>query len=147
MKRLSSGVLLVAFGCLLLLALSAAAGSRAGAKGRIVFVKHQSCQNGGEICGVGEIAVVNPDGSRLKVLEKLNAASPRWSPDGREIAYIRLGDYPAATVQVWLMAADGRYRHALTQLPQGVWSTGMSGMSSLDWAPNGRQIVFVAFSP
>jgi TolB protein len=89
------------------------------------------------------VAVVNPDGSGLRVLtpRKIHVASPRWSPDRSEIAYIRTS---AKTPEVWLMAANGMYRRALTRLPQGVWSV---GLPSLDWGPSGRRIVFAALPP
>jgi Tol biopolymer transport system component len=40
------------------------------------------------------------------------------------------------------MAADGTHQRLLTRLPQGVLSV---GLPSLDWSPNGRQIVFAAY--
>jgi Tol biopolymer transport system component len=40
------------------------------------------------------------------------------------------------------MAADGTHQRPLTRLPQGVLSV---GLPSLDWSPNGRQIIFAAY--
>jgi Tol biopolymer transport system component len=138
MKRLSTGVL-VALPCLLVLAFPAAGGSSSGASGRIVFVRDDWCQAEVRDCGRGDVAVINPDGSGLRVLTherdavKVTESSPRWSPDRREIAYIR-PRHGRGGAQVWLMAADGSNQRALTH------SGPVPG--NLDWAPNGRQIVF-----
>lgn len=39
-------------------------------------------------------------------------AQPRWSPDGRSIAFV--SDWPGAD-NVWTMDADGRNAHAITR--------------------------------
>lgn len=138
MKGLSKWVFLVASGCLLALTLSAAGGSSSTNNGQIVFVR-QLCDSSRH-CHT-QVALVNPDGSGLRVLtsRRVHVASPRWSPDQREIAYVRTAWPP----QVWLMAADGTHQRALrlTGLRQGIWSV---GLPSLDWSPNGRQIVLAA---
>jgi TolB protein len=136
MSRLSRWVSFVVFGCLAVLVLSASGGSSTG-KGRIAFVR-QLCYSQSH-CLTG-VAVVNADGSGLRILtpRRVHVASPRWSPDRSEIAYIRTS---SKTPQVWLMAADGTHQRALPRLAPGVWSV---GLPSLDWAPNGRQIVFAA---
>jgi Tol biopolymer transport system component len=50
--------------------------------------------DGGKVpteCGKGEIAVVNANGSGLKVLthDKVTETSPAWSPTHKQIAFIR----------------------------------------------------------
>ncbi|MSQ14866.1 MAG: hypothetical protein EXR50_03270 [Dehalococcoidia bacterium] len=58
--------------------------------------------------------------------------SPRWSPDGRALAFITdRGGRP----QVWLIPADGGEARALTDLKKGV--------SGLAWAPDGTRMVVV----
>jgi dipeptidyl aminopeptidase/acylaminoacyl peptidase len=62
-------------------------------------------------------------------------ASPRWSPDGQQIAFLRSGrreDKP----QVAMVAADGGEARVLTEMPLGV--------SELIWTPDGTQLVLVA---
>jgi Tol biopolymer transport system component len=141
MKRLSAWVFAVGLPCLLVLAFPAAGGGSGAGSGRIVFVRADWCKAEVNDCGRGDVAVVNPDGSGLRVLTHERAAvrvsesSPSWSPDRREIAYIRpFHSAGRAGAHVWLMAADGTHQRALTH----------SGPApgNVDWAPNGRQIVF-----
>jgi TolB protein len=152
MRLLSKWVFLLVFGCLVVLVVSAAGGASSTGNGRIVFATNHYCgPRGFTDCGRGEIAVVNPDGSGLRLLThqrlaaRVSESSPRWSPDRRQIAYLRpsLRSGPNAPgAQVWLMAADGTHQRALTHLRgsriflSDVWGP------ALDWAPNGRQIVF-----
>ena len=43
--------------------------------------------------------------------------TPRWSPDGRSIAYLKKG---GGNIQAWLAATDGSGARRLTELPEGV---------------------------
>jgi len=63
-------------------------------------------------------------------------ASPRWSPDGRALAFLSA---PAADEQpqVWTVAADGGGPRRLTALEHGVASAPV-------WSPDGRWIAFLA---
>ncbi len=63
--------------------------------------------------------------------------SPRWSPDGRWVAFVR----PAGTLdekkpQLHLIAAQGGEAFPITDLPQGV--------SAPAWSPDGKTIAFVS---
>jgi Tol biopolymer transport system component len=147
MKRLSKAVLGVSLGCLFAL-VPAAAG--VGGDGQVVFVRDHLCQTGND-CGLGEIAVMNVDGSGLRALthDKVTEYSPRWSPDRRQIAFIRPRT-PDGAAQIWLMNADGSHEHPLTRLSgtlRGIQFFGDSSSSRLDWSPDGRQIVFAAYPP
>jgi Tol biopolymer transport system component len=158
MKWLSRGVLALALPCLLVLVFAASGGSSSGGDGgRIAFVKMRFCGYGHLVdCGRYDIAVVSPDGSGLRTLTHERAAvrvseySPRWSPDRREIAYLRPNHTrygQGSDGQVWLMAADGTHQRALTHFPQSgsiYLFTGSQDGPVLDWAPSGRQIVFAS---
>ena len=63
-----------------------------------------------------------------------DAFSPRWSPDGRRIAFER--NRVAAGTQLWTMGAHGGHKRLLV--------AGLSGGRSPSWSPNGRRIVFAA---
>ncbi len=63
---------------------------------------------------------------------EVNDGSPRWSPDGKQIAFIRSKDKQS---QIHLIPADGGEARALTKLPQG-------GIGGLAWSPNGKQLAF-----
>ncbi|MCO8274105.1 serine hydrolase [Actinoplanes sp. TRM 88003] len=59
--------------------------------------------------------------------------SPAWSPDGRQLAFLRGGDGAA---QIWLLPADGGEAEAVTDLPKGAGAP--------VWSPDGTRIAFAA---
>ncbi len=64
----------------------------------------------------------------------VNDTSPRWSPDGRWLAFVRgRGDQ---TPQLYVIRRDGGEARCLTSLPQGV--------SHPAWSPDGRWIAFLS---
>jgi Tol biopolymer transport system component len=81
-----------------------------------------------------EIAVFNRDGSNLRLLtnDKFRDRSPRWSPDGKRIAFSsdRSGKY-----QVWMINADG------TDLRQITFSEKTSAVSPI-FSPDGSRLAF-----
>ena len=59
-------------------------------------------------------------------------ASPKWSPDGKQIAFISTrGEKP----QIYVIPVDGGEARAVTSLKQGAGG-------ALDWSPDGKQIAF-----
>ncbi len=82
----------------------------------------------------GEIHVVNADGSHDVALTHGNAndTHPRWSPDGKRIAF--LSDRTEEKNQVYVVNADGSDENALTSEPAAI--------QQFDWTPDGRTIVF-----
>lgn len=62
--------------------------------------------------------------------------SPRWSPDGKYLAFVRSGDQPGPTAapQLFMLAMSGGDSWAVTTLPRGV--------NSLNWSPDGKWIAF-----
>jgi TolB protein len=75
----------------------------------------------GETHNNGQIALVNVDGSKPRVLT--NGLMPSFSPGGRRITFSRPGS------GVWIMSAEGP-EVELVQLDAGGWGS--------SWAPDGR---------
>uniref|UniRef100_A0A832ICE1 S9 family peptidase n=1 Tax=Eiseniibacteriota bacterium TaxID=2212470 RepID=A0A832ICE1_UNCEI len=62
-------------------------------------------------------------------------SQPRWSPDGRTLAFVRAGD-GAAPPQIWLLPMDGGEAAPLTALARGA--------SSPAWSPDGTRLAFLS---
>jgi dipeptidyl aminopeptidase/acylaminoacyl peptidase len=62
--------------------------------------------------------------------------SPRWSPDGRTLAFLSDRD---EDTQIYVMSMEGGEGHPVTQ--------GKRSVQSFEWSPDGRQIAFLAPLP
>jgi dipeptidyl aminopeptidase/acylaminoacyl peptidase len=62
--------------------------------------------------------------------------SPRWSPDGRWLAFLRTGTEEGQKPQLHVMPADGGEAQRRTDLPLGV--------SALEWSPDSTRLAIVA---
>jgi dipeptidyl aminopeptidase/acylaminoacyl peptidase len=80
---------------------------------------------------VTQIYIMSSAGGDMKQLTSGagSATSPRWSPDGKKIAYVT-GD------QVWVMEPDGSNKEQVTKI-----STGAGGPV---WSPDGNWMAFVS---
>jgi dipeptidyl aminopeptidase/acylaminoacyl peptidase len=62
--------------------------------------------------------------------------SPRWSPDGKMLAFIRSAEKEGRPQppQIYLMSFDGGEAQPLTEMPRGA--------GGFEWSPNGKMIAF-----
>ena len=106
--------------CLATLGLAVAGWGQAD--GKIAFISDRE--------GHGDVWIMNADGSNsINLTQGRDCASPAWSPDGTQIAYIAGGE-------IWLMGADGSN-------PQQVTDDSVD-KARLWWSEDGRSIYYVA---
>jgi dipeptidyl aminopeptidase/acylaminoacyl peptidase len=63
--------------------------------------------------------------------ETVSSSSPRWSPDGRSLAFLSARD--AGRPQIWVLSRSGGEARRLSNLENGV--------SSFEWSPDGTRVV------
>jgi TolB protein len=86
-----------------------------------------------------QIYVMNADGSaQTRLTGEGWHGDPRWSPDGRRIAYVKKD--AAQTDQVWIMNSDGNGQTQLTDQPG-------SYKNAPRWSPDGSRIAYVYAYP
>jgi dipeptidyl aminopeptidase/acylaminoacyl peptidase len=78
--------------------------------------------------------------------DREGASSPRWSPDGRRIAYFGREDETGSGSSLVVADADGRNPVVLAPITGTNHPLPSSG-ERLAWSPDGRQIAFVSSTP
>ncbi|HEV2915866.1 MAG TPA: S9 family peptidase [Pyrinomonadaceae bacterium] len=82
-----------------------------------------------------DIWIMDADGGRKRFL--VRGSQPRWSPDGRRLAYIAQGQPTGAQIFVrWMDSGEATQLTRLERSP-----------SNLSWSPDGRQIAFNMLVP
>jgi dipeptidyl aminopeptidase/acylaminoacyl peptidase len=86
---------------------------------------------------IGHIYRINADGTGQVQLTfgERGESSPRWSPDGKWIAFTTRRDADANN-QIYLLSVDGGEAQRLTTHP--------TAPGTLSWAPDGKSIYFIA---
>jgi Tol biopolymer transport system component len=116
MMRIRHAIAVLLLGAAVLATPGVAVAAYPGANGRIAF------EQGGVIYSI------RPDGSdRRQLTTDTRSHSPRWSPNGRLLAFHRAGD-------IWVMRADGSAAHRIT--------SGSANDINPSWSPDGTKLVF-----
>lgn len=86
------------------------------------------------------LLVTRPDGTDPRVISAGVYATPRWSPDGKRIAYVKQEGGIGGDAYLYVADADGTKARPLT--PRTSRFTFFEYSSHFDWAPGGDRIVF-----
>lgn len=86
--------------------------------------------------GTPGIYVVDADGSNVRLLQAGPLHFPRWSPDGKFIAFD--GEPAGCKFEIYVMKADGTDMRQVTEHPKGCG--GMNKTPS--WSPDGKRLVY-----
>jgi Tol biopolymer transport system component len=89
----------------------------------------------------GEIYVMNAYGSdqtNLTDSPRVSEAAPAWSPDGTQLAFVRLEDKQES--DIYVMNTDGSGLTNLTNTPNG-------SENSPAWSPDGQRIAYTGEGP
>jgi len=91
--------------------------------------------------GNSDVWMTSWDGARSLQLTRSPADehAPRWSPDGRYLAFLSDRDDAHESDQLWLLDRSGGEAERVTDLAGGV--------SDYAWAPDGRRLALVARDP
>lgn len=74
---------------------------------------------------------------RILTQERFAVSSPRWSPNGEQLAFIsRVGQGAAATNQIFILPMQGGEAKQVTKAPKGV--------QHFAWSPNSSDIAYAA---
>ncbi len=89
-----------------------------------------------------EIVLVATETGR--VISHWEGNSPRWSPNGREIAYAGTRDGRSG---IWVRLVESGTERFLAETPQSNAWLGRGATKNFEWSPDGQSIAFVAAEP
>ncbi len=85
--------------------------------------------------GSSEIWTINPDDRDLvRITHVRHAESPKWSPDGTQLLFVRRHPSTGDDGQLWVCDPSGSGAHRLATAP---------GVVAADWSPDGSNLAVV----
>jgi Tol biopolymer transport system component len=95
----------------------------------------------------GSLDVVNPDGSGLRRLIRCKTGvcqglDPVWSPDGRQIAFVRNTLQVGGDTSVYVMKANGRGERRVASCRPEQLNPTRCESGDLAWSPDGTRLAF-----
>lgn len=90
---------------------------------------------------VTHIWIASYDGTRERqvTFSEQGESSPRWSPDGRFLAFTSSRGGKDKGSQIWLLPSDGGEAHQVTHLK--------GGLRGFEWAPDSKRMALVVADP
>ena len=87
---------------------------------------------------VNQLWIITTDGNTAprQLTTKENASQATWSPDGRQLAFVRAADGKS---QIFILSLDGGEAVQLTKFKYGAFSP--------TWSPDGKQLLFATSVP
>ncbi len=106
---------------------------------RVIYSANCYGKNGDNaVCSIWVADVGKEKSARQLTSGKFNDTSPRWSSDGKSIAFLSDRAKAGESSAIYLLSMDGGEAYAITR------AENRRGIDSFDWSPNGSFIAYLS---